>query len=130
MPHLTPRQQAMALAAAAMAAALLLYCFPPSRYPFYAACPIHQMFGVSCPGCGGTRAVAALLAGRWAEALTQNALVVFLVPLAVILAAFEAYSVARWNRWHPVCVPAFAVHFLAAAALFFALARNLMPWLR
>ena len=62
--------------------------------------------------------------------MTQNALVVVLVPLAAILAAFEAYSVARWNRWHPVRVPAFAAPFLAAAVLFFAVARNVMPWLR
>jgi hypothetical protein len=111
----------LALAAALSAAAALffvLYRFPPDRYSFYPRCPIYALTGWQCPGCGMTRAVAALLHGRLFEALHWNPLApvilvllawFFCVPkpashtgsrmsprqLAVALAALAAFTVMR-----------------------------------
>ena len=62
--------------------AILLLRFPPAQYNFYPQCPIHELFHLQCPGCGATRAVAALLHGRVTEAMKLNALVTLLLPFA------------------------------------------------
>jgi hypothetical protein len=38
--------------------------FPPDSSGFYPRCPIFFWLHLDCPGCGGTRALAALLRGR------------------------------------------------------------------
>lgn len=81
-----------AFACAALVGALVLYKFSPEHYDFYPQCPVFRYLHVYCPGCGATRALAALLHGRIAEALHYNALVVMLIP--VLLAYF---AVAYWK---------------------------------
>jgi hypothetical protein len=74
------------LAGAALGCAALVR-WPPGLGGLYPACPIHLWFGVECPGCGATRALAALLHGRLTEAMHLNALFVLLLPCAVAFAA-------------------------------------------
>jgi hypothetical protein len=119
------RVQAVCALAAAVPVFFLLRQFPPSRYSFYPACPIHAFLGVMCPGCGGTRAVAAILAGRWSEAVRDNALIVVLSPLAVIYAALLAYSAVRWDRWIAVRIPPMAFKLLFAMVMLFTFARDI-----
>ena len=73
-------------------AATLLLRFPPTQYSFYPRCPIHDLLGLQCPGCGATRAIAAVLHGYFAEALHFNALVTSLLPFAT------AYGVLCYSR--------------------------------
>jgi hypothetical protein len=124
MTHRSPRVQAMAALAVTATVAIVLGCFPPSAYSFYPACPIHAWFGIECPGCGGTRAAAALISGRWAEAVRQNALIVALSPLLLAGAALQAGSALRSNRWRPVQVPLPLAGCLLATAALFTVARN------
>src|SRR5258707_11656258 len=63
-------------------AAILLQRFPPAQYSFYPRCPIHELFHLQCPGCGATRAIAALLRGHFTEAMRFNALITLLLPFA------------------------------------------------
>ena len=72
--------------------AILLLRFPPARYSFYPRCPIHELLGLQCPGCGGTRAVAAVLHGRFIEAMNLNTLVTLLLPFAA------AYGILCYSR--------------------------------
>jgi hypothetical protein len=82
-------------AAGLAAAALMLRTFPPSHYAFYPSCPIRSVTGLLCPGCGGTRAIAALLRGDLVKAWRLNALVVAMVPL------WLAYGLGMLRRtWH------------------------------
>src|SRR5260370_7222602 len=79
-----------AVAYASLAGAAILYWFPPEQYDFYPQCPIFRYLHVYCPGCGATRALAALLHLRIAEALHYNSLVVMLAP--VLLPYFRVSS--------------------------------------
>jgi hypothetical protein len=63
-------------------AAILLLRFPPAQYSFYPRCPIHELLDLQCPGCGATRALAAILHRHFAEAMNLNALVTLLLPFA------------------------------------------------
>ena len=73
-------------------AAILLLRFPPAQYSFYPRCPIHELFHLQCPGCGATRAVAALLHGHFIEAMSLNALITLLLPFAA------AYGIVCYRR--------------------------------
>ena len=56
--------------------AATVYFFNPSAHNFYPVCQFHRLTGLNCPGCGGTRALYALLHGDVATALRDNALLV------------------------------------------------------
>jgi Protein of unknown function (DUF2752) len=113
-----------ALAFSSLAGAAILYRFPPEQYDFYPQCPIFRYLHVYCPGCGATRALAALLHLRIAEALHYNALVVMLVP--VLLAYFAAaYWKARREEdftWPRVPAPVLTTLLVMSAA--FGVLRN------
>jgi|HubBroStandDraft_6_1064221.scaffolds.fasta_scaffold1858961_1 hypothetical protein len=121
------RQRNVAHAALALAlllcAALLLA--PPGRVSFYPFCPIHQYLGILCPGCGATRALAALLHGRLKEALRLNALFVLLLPVALAgaLLSYRRALQPETFRWPQP--PAAALFATLAAAAIFTVARNL-----
>src|SRR5512142_3404814 len=117
----SPRAHALVGVSVATAAALLLRSHPLLSW----RCPFHELLGVACPGCGGTRALAALLNGQWGEAVDQNLLIVALAPLAAIWAAWHVYSAVRWDRWRPVRASNTTVVVLILSAGLFTLARNL-----
>jgi Protein of unknown function (DUF2752) len=116
------------IAALVVAGASVLYCFAPERYGFYPRCPIWTLFHVYCPGCGATRAIAALLHGRLAEALHYNALVTLLLPIAFAYLAVAYVSVVRRGKPRWIAFPVPLTVFMIVAAAVFALARN-MPGL-
>jgi hypothetical protein len=86
----------IAVIAAAIGCYLLLR-FPPETSSFYPRCPAFQWLHVYCPGCGGTRAVAALLRGRLSEAMHWNAMVVVMLPFGVVF-----FALSYWRAIHTV----------------------------
>jgi Protein of unknown function (DUF2752) len=106
-------------------ATILLLRFPPAQYSFYPRCPIHELFHLQCPGCGTTRAIAALLRGHFTEAMSLNALITLLLPFA---AAYGTLCYCRLLerktlRW-PQPPPA-VIYAALAVATVFTVIRNL-----
>ena len=101
------------LLAAALAA---VYAMEPGNMVqrFMPKCPFHQMTGMHCPGCGGTRAVHALLHGHPLKALRYNAI---LIPGAICAGLVWKYPKLQ------TCKP-FAYTVAVAFLLFFIL-RNI-----
>ena len=64
------------LGMAALGAGAVVFFFNPATHGFYPVCMFHQLTGLNCPGCGGTRSAYALLHGNFALALKDNALFV------------------------------------------------------
>jgi hypothetical protein len=89
------RSRIASLARAAAPIALLLAAiatllrFPPESYHFYPRCPIFTLFHIQCPGCGSTRALAALLQGHLIEALRLNALTTLAIRVFFVWAALN-----------------------------------------
>ncbi|OJV43824.1 MAG: hypothetical protein BGO25_11765 [Acidobacteriales bacterium 59-55] len=112
------------LAAIGFIAAMLLR-FPPALYSFYPQCPIYQYFHIECPGCGTTRALAALLHGNVLEALRLNAFTTLLMPPAAIYAALCYRRFLERKPFHLPRLPQPAIYATLAAAILFAFVRNL-----
>lgn len=59
-------------------------------------CPIYNLFGFTCPGCGLTRAWLSFLRGDWRQALNYH-LLFFPTPLFIFLYAHrELLPRSRW----------------------------------
>ncbi len=108
-----------------LAAGVVLYRYPPAEYSFYPRCPFHAAFGILCPGCGGTRAVAALLHGRWLEALHFNALIVLLTPFLLVFAGLSLARALRSESFRWPEPPAPALYTVGVLTVAFTVARNL-----
>jgi Protein of unknown function (DUF2752) len=112
-----------------LSATALLYVslllFPPARYSFYPPCPVHLYLGIVCPGCGATRALAALLQGHLSEALRLNALFVLLLPAVATIAAMSYRRALRPETFQWPQPPAPALYATLAIAALFTIARNL-----
>lgn len=120
------RQKAHVVAIVVAGAMAVLYRFPPELYHFYPQCPVFRYLHMYCPGCGATRALAALLHGRFVEAAHYNAFVVFLLPpvLYVLLKTYVCVLRGEQFAW-PEISPATIKGVLLAGVLFVIL-RNTM----
>lgn len=119
------RRIAILGALAVAAAAWLVWRFPPESSGFYPRCPIHAMFHLYCPGCGGTRAVSALLHGRVADALHFNPLLVALLPFLLLFLSVAWIRAIRDIQFRWPGVPGIWVKAMLVAAIAFAVIRNL-----
>ena len=121
------RARANAILAGLIACATIVYRFPPGQYKFYPQCPVYRYIHLYCPGCGATRALAALLHGRLAEAAHYNVLLLALLPFLLAYFLFAYWAALRHNCvvWPPV--PARAVHCLLVIVAIFTVVRNVAP---
>ena len=121
----TARRNANLIVLAGISAAALLYRFPPEQYSFYPACPVYRYLHLYCPGCGSTRALAALLHGRVLEAMHYNPLFVALLPLLLVFAAVVYGKAVIKNEIQWPQIPKPALTLLLGIVAFFTIARNL-----
>src|SRR5947209_7197904 len=113
--NLRRRAQALGLATISAMAALAAW---PKLSVLLPPCPIHEYFGLLCPGCGGTRALVALLHGHLGDAFRFNALVVALFPFALWF-ALDCYRRAlSQHRFEWPQVPAVVYGLLGAGTVF------------
>ena len=102
-----------------IAAIFLLRRFDPAEYSFYPKCTLYQATGLHCPGCGATRAVGALAAGRLSDAIRYNPLLVLggpvIAAIVIIKLKREDQSEASWT--------VFSVS-MVVVVISFAIARN------
>jgi len=121
---------AIALRAAAPLAllatvAIMLLRLPPAQSSFYPRCPIYEYLHLQCPGCGATRALAALLRGHFREAIHFNALVTSLLPIAAAYSTiwYRRLLQGEATRWPQLPQPVLYCAFGIAAT--FTILRNL-----
>lgn len=121
---------AVVLGATVIGAGAMVFFFNPSTHGFYPTCLFHALTGLYCPGCGGTRALYALLHGHFRLALKDNAL--FMLALAVV-AVWSARFVWLKSRSRPAAfnVPPKVLWMSLVLALVFTVVRNLpgFEWL-
>ena len=62
-------------------------------------CPIKFLTGISCPGCGMTRALWSLVTLRLSAALHYHPLCLIMPPVAVFLTVFEIRRNRKAQEW-------------------------------
>jgi hypothetical protein len=122
--HESRRLVANALVIGALVTCITLFAHPPDPAGFWPVCPIHQLLGIECPGCGATRALAALLHGRVLQALQLNALFVLLLPFGMAVAIQTYRRAIRPGSFRWPDPPISAIYSAVAASVAFTIARN------
>ena len=101
----------------------VIFFFDPTKTPFYPQCVFHRLTGLNCPGCGATRAVYALLHGRWQAALHDN--VLFILTGGVLAVRLGWMSIQRLRHQRMVSlIPVGALIPWLVIALIFGVLRN------
>jgi hypothetical protein len=99
---------------------------PEDRQGWTPRCPFRTATGLDCPGCGGTRAVTALVRGEPALAFEHNLATMLLLPLlAYGWVAWVATSLG-WRRTR-LELPTWSAWVIAGGLALFTVARN-VPW--
>jgi hypothetical protein len=126
------RAQIVALSCACAGASAFLFAVDPSRHAVYPQCLLYRTTGLYCAGCGATRALYALLHGRFWEASHDNVLLVAALPLLMVWAGFYFGGAWRRNAWPDWEAKPAAVLWRGGAVFavmtVFMIARNLPGW--
>lgn len=109
------RQFVIGIALGVMTFAALIASTPVRAGSILPPCPFHALTDLYCPGCGTTRAFAALFHGDFFAALAWNPLLLLIVP-AMLAFQWSDLPVRRWLGWS-----------LLVTIVAFGIARNL-PW--
>jgi hypothetical protein len=78
--------------AVALLTALALRRFPLPTDSEFTVCFVRRATGVSCPGCGMTRALASLARGEWERAYSFH-------PLSFVVAVELVAGWLAWGAW-------------------------------
>lgn len=113
--------------AAGLAGAAVLFRFSPEEYSFYPRCPFFALTHHYCPGCGATRAIAALLHGNVAAAWHFNAAVTLLLPMLLWYFGRMYRTAVRENGVEWPQVPKWSWRVVLAGVLLFGVVRDLAP---
>ena len=121
----TERVLAAAGLIAGAAGAFVVAWFNPLTAGFFPQCPLYQMTGLACPGCGLTRGFHALFHGDVLTALDYNLMLPFYVLFFAYLTASLFLVAARGRGFSfKLFQPKIAYSFLIISILF-AVVRNL-----
>lgn len=113
---------------AAIAAAMACYSllrFPPDASSLYPRCPVFAWLHLYCPGCGSTRAAAALLHGRLGEAFHWNAMFVVLLPFVAAFSGLSYWRALQEAEFHWPRVPDSTLKLVLMVVAVFTVVRNL-----
>lgn len=94
---------------------------------FSLLCPIYQIFGVYCPGCGVGRMCVHLAHGEIAQAFSANCVVFCMLPILLGAAIFHAVRYVRFGDKRMYLAEKIGAWVLVAILLIFAVARNIFP---
>lgn len=119
-----PRIKPLVAALAVIVVLVAVYVFDPMSGDFpFPRCIFKSLTGWSCPGCGATRALHALLHCNFAEAWGANPAVFMAVPLAAAAIVADSHAPARLRGL--IFSPA-SVAVLIAVTIIWTLLRNIL----
>lgn len=100
---------------------LVYFFYNPEVYPFFPNCIFKTFTGLTCPGCGGQRALHELLHFNFLNAFHYNALLVIALPFILVRLLFSRTGIRKKfpgidyyvsGKW-------FILFFVALALIFF-----------
>jgi hypothetical protein len=112
---MTERMRTVGLATLGAAIGGAIFVFDPTRLGVFPPCPLHELTGLWCPGCGSTRALHQLVHGHLGLAFRLN-------PLAISLLPLVGYLAVRHER---VAMKAVWIWTLLVTVVLFGILRNI-----
>lgn len=125
-PPAPTKGQVLASAAALGAATSLVALVDPYQGGRFPTCPLLALTGLSCPFCGGLRAVHDLTHLDLAGALERNPLVVFALPLVAL--ALVAWGQRAFTGRRVPALPVSLAPVLIVLVVLFGVLRNVPGW--
>ena len=118
------RSTVIAIWSVLAAGAAYLFVFEPGKTGFFPICFFRFLTGLTCPGCGTTRALHQILHGHFLTAFTLNPL--FMIAIPFLLFAFLRYTVTvlRGGAPLPNALPAPYIYAIFFVVLSFWIFRN------
>lgn len=101
-----------------------LFVFEPGKSGYFPSCLFRFFTGLTCPGCGSTRALHEILHGDFVTAFTLNPLLLLAVPFLLFLLVRYSVAVLRGGIPRPITVPAPYVYAACFVVLSFWILRN------
>ena len=107
-----------------LAGSVYLYAFEPGKTGFFPPCLFRALTGLTCPGCGATRAMHQIVHGHFVAAFMLNPL--FLLAIPFLLYALIRYSVVVMRGGVPRrnTIPASYIYALFVIVVSFWIFRN------
>ena len=104
--------------------AVYVFSFEPGKTGFFPLCPFRLLTGLTCPGCGSTRALHQLLHGHVETAFALNPL--FTTALPVLLYVLVRYSMLAFQgkTMRPNALPARYIYLIFYVVVSFWIFRN------
>jgi hypothetical protein len=116
------RKTAATLWALLTAGAAYLFFFEPGRTGFFPGCPFRAITGLTCPGCGTTRALHQLLHGNLLAALELNPLLILLLPVLGCILVYYTWCAIKGKPMAQLVLPrGYAWAFYALVVVFWIL---------
>jgi hypothetical protein len=104
---------------------LLTYLVPPGSAGFLPRCQLHELTGLNCPGCGGTRAVYALLHGDVLQAAAYNLYFVLALPFLLWWGGYGLWATVMGKQFGPPRLRPWLWTFVWISLAAFTVLRNL-----
>ena len=107
-----------------IAGAVYLYVFEPGRSGFFPPCPFRLFTGLTCPGCGTTRALHEMMHGHILAAFALNPLLFLALPFLVFALLRYSSTAARNLRPPQSVLPAAYIYAIFFVIVGFWVFRN------
>jgi len=107
-----------------IAGAAYLFVFEPGKSGYFPSCLFRSFTGLTCPGCGSTRALHEILHGDFVTAFTLNPLLLLVLPVLLFVVVRYSVTVLRGGVLRPIMVPAPYAYAACVVVLSFWIFRN------
>ncbi|WP_371868421.1 DUF2752 domain-containing protein [Epilithonimonas arachidiradicis] len=77
----------------------IYFFFDPSKNSYFLKCPLKEMTGYECAGCGVQRAFHELLHFRFSRAFQYNPLFVIAIPFVLLFFVLKVFKFSAKTSW-------------------------------
>lgn len=113
------------MAIALVIAVVSLYFYDPMVASFSYRCPVKTLTGFDCPGCGGQRAIHALLHFRIREAIAYNPFLIIVALYISVVVSIELMHGPCIDRMRRIVLGSRVVWIYLTIMFIWAIVRNL-----
>jgi Protein of unknown function (DUF2752) len=104
---------------------VLTYLVPPDAGSFLPRCTLHETTGLHCPGCGGSRAVYALMHGDLLQAAAYNLYFVLALPFLLWWGGYGVWATIQGKLFGPPRMRPWLYTFIWVTLIAFSILRNI-----